>query len=276
MKLAISNIAWTPPERAKAYALLQELGVSGLEIAAGVAFPEEADSFAPSPAAVAAFRRTVAAHGLTLVSMQSLLFGVDGAQLFGTSSQVRAFETGIGRAIALAGRLEIPNLVLGSPGARSIPENLDRPVAEQQAIAVFRRVGDACRAVGARLALEPVPAAYGTNFLNTIEETVAFADAVDHPAVTVNFDLGALQMNGEAERAGDLYRRAAHRVSHLHLSEPQLGPVPADAVRFAAILGDVMDAGYDGWASIEMRAQGGDNLARVRASLTACAGAMRR
>lgn len=275
MKLAISNIAWTPPERAEAYALLQELGVSGLEIAAGVAFPEEADPFAPSPGAVATFRRTVAAHGLTLVSMQSLLFGVDGAQLFGASPQVRAFESGIGRAIALAGRLEIPNLVLGSPGARSIPENLDRHVAEQQAIATFRRLGDACRAVGARLALEPVPAAYGTNFLNTIEETVAFADAVDHPAVTVNFDLGAVRMNGEAERAGDLYRRAAHRVSHLHLSEPHLDPVPADAVRFAAVLGDLRDAGYDGWASIEMRAQGGDNLARVRASLTACAGAMR-
>lgn len=274
MKLAISNIAWTPPERAQAYALLEELGVGGLEIAAGLAFPQADDPFAPSAADLTKFRATLAAHGLRLVSMQSLLFGVVDAQLFGAPAQRQAFEAGIVRAIALAERLGIPNLVMGSPGARSIPEGADRDAAVQGALAVFSRLGDACQAAGTRLALEPNPAAYGTNFLNTIEETVAFADAVNHPAVTVNFDLGALHMNGEADRAGDLYRQAAHRVSHLHVSEPQLAPAPADAGRLAAILGDIRAGGYDGWASIEMRSQGDQNLGRVRASVIAAARAV--
>lgn len=274
MRLAVSNIAWTPPERLAAYAVLAEARVVGLEIAPGLIFPDEADPFEPSDAVVAAVRCELARFGLSLVSMQSLLFGVAGARLFGTSEERARFEAGIERAIRLAGRLGVPNLVFGSPANRVIPPTLSRAEAEQEAVAVFRRFGDLCRAQDCRLALEPNPAEYGTNFLTTIAEACAFAEAVDHPAITVNFDLGSLHMNNEIGDAADWFARARRLVSHVHVSEPRLAPAPRDAAGFVVIAHALADQGYDGWVSIEMRSDGAGDVARVRASVAACTAAL--
>lgn len=271
MKLGISNIAWRPNELDEALDRMADAGARGLEIAPGLAFAAESDPFTPSPGAVGAFRRRLDARSVELISMQSLLYGVQGARLFGAPAEREAFEAGLARAIALAGALGIPNLVMGSPANRVIPESLDREQAVAQAADVFRRLGDLADAAGAVLALEPNPAAYGTNFLTTLREAAAFATIVAHPAVTVNFDLGALHMNGEIAQAGELYAGTGERVSHVHVSEPGLAPAPADADLFARVAEEILERGYDGWFSIEMRGPERDGLAAVQASLEACA-----
>ena len=195
--------------------------------------------------------------------MQSLLFGVTDACLFGSEPQRERFEEGLARAVALAGRLGIPNLVMGSPANRAIPNSMDRAEAEQVAIDVFRRIGDLCLGARAKLALEPNAAAYGTNFLNTIGETLTFVQRVGHPAVSVNFDIGSLHMNGEMDAGGEYFAKAAPLVSHVHISEPNLAPAPQDVGQFEALARAILAHGYGGWFSIEMRAAEDDNLARV-------------
>lgn len=195
--LAISNIAWKPSEEDAVFDILQHYGVRGLEIAPPLAFPHEADPFAPSATAVSAFMRKIERRGLELVSMQSLLFGVQDAVLFGSDAQRDRFKHGLKRATELARRLGIPNLVMGSPAHRRIPETLERGDAELLAADVFREIGDHCLEASSTLALEPNPAVYGTNFLTTIGETIEFAQKVAHPAVSVNFDIGSLHLNGE-------------------------------------------------------------------------------
>ncbi len=254
---------------------MAERGVQGLEIAPGMAFAGESDAFAPSEPAVAAFRRTLERHGLELVSMQSLLFGVKDARLFGTPDELSAFERGMERAISLAGRLGVPNLVFGSPANRVIPEGFARTEAEAFGAEVLRRLGDLARANGCVVALEPNPAAYGTNFLNTMAETMAFADKVDHPAVSVNFDIGALLMNGDFAAGAALFARGGRRVSHVHVSEPNLAPAPASEAALADLAGALLAGGYGGWFSIEMRQVGEHNLDNVRACLDASLRALR-
>ena len=274
MRLAISNIAWRPQEREAVYGILAEQGVRGLEIAPSQAFAEEADPVAPSAAAISEFVREIGRRSLNLVSMQSLLFGVDDAYLFGSKSQRERFEGGLARAVALAGRLGIPNLVMGSPANRAIPDSMDRAGAEQVAIDVFRRLGDLCLVAKAKLALEPNPAAYGTNFLNTIGETLTFVQRIKHPAVSVNFDIGSLHMNGEMDMGGEYFARAGPLVSHVHISEPNLDPTPRDVGEFEALARAILAHGYGGWFSIEMRAVGDHNLAGVRAAVAACSRAL--
>lgn len=263
MRLAISNIAWRPEERLGAYARMSEAGAAGLEIAPGLAFPDEADAFVPSAQGVQQVMREIETAGLRLVSMQSLLFGVPNARLFGDTSEVEAFENGLARAITLAHRLSIPNLVFGSPAARVIPEGMTHAAAEAHGISVFRRLGDRCVAAGSRLALEPNAPAYGTNFLNTIEETIEFARRVDHPGVSVNFDIGALHMSGEFKDAARLFQNSLDLVSHVHISEPELAPAPADPTVLRPLMQSMAQTDYCGWYSIEMRAVGPGNLATV-------------
>lgn len=254
MKLAVSNIAWPPQDRDAAYAILRDHGVTGLEIAPGLLFDGADDAFIPSQAelddAVAAIGRA----GLTLVSMQSLLFGVEGAGLFGDEDERRRLLQGLGRAIDLAGRLRIPNLVFGSPKQRVIPPGMPYEQAEHIAIDLFRRVGDIAIGAGTRLAVEPNPAAYGTNFLTHMADVIAFVGKVDHPGISMVFDLGALRMNGDYDDIERLAEAAMPFISHVHFSEAHLAPAPATEQDAARAFAALARAGYAGWHSIEMRA----------------------
>ena len=265
MILSVSNIAWRPEERFAAYDLLAQAGLSGLEIAPGLFFHAASDPFAPDAASAAAAMEEIAVHELSLVSMQSLLFGMEGAALLGDADARAAFETGMTRSIDLAGRFGIPNLVFGSPRQRRIPDGMMRADGWAQAADTFRRLGCRAAAAGTVLAMEANPASYGTNFLTTLDEAEAFVAYVDHPAVTLILDLGAMQMNNAFGTVAGRIPALVPRLSHMHVSEPQLAPAPADATDLAQVLAALQHAGYRRAVSIEMkRPQGGLEVLRGR------------
>lgn len=268
MKLAASNIAWPFARRLEAYRVLADHGLTGLEVAPALLLGDSADPFAPHERERTRALDELADFGLGLVSMQSLLFGVEGAALFGTADQRAALVAALRRAIALAARLGITHLVFGSPRQRVIPGDLGREEAWDQAAAVFRALGHEAQDHGAVIAMEPNPAAYGTNFLTTLDEAEAFVRQVDHPAIRLNLDLGAAAMNGEEDELAAFAARSAGLVSHVHVSAPNLAPAPDKAEDTAAVLGQLARAGYAGWHSIEMRCPEG--LDPVR-SLEGCA-----
>ena len=263
MRLAVSNIAWSFDNRLAAYAILRDHGLDGLEIAPSLLFAGADDPFLPPAAVVAARLGEIAGAGLRLVSMQSLLFGVGDAALFGPPAAADRLVRGLERAIVLAGRLGIPNLVFGSPRQRVVPPELSPDAALQHACGVFRRLGDLAAANGTRLALEPNPAGYGTNFMTTFAETLAVVHAAGHPAVTLNFDLGALHMTGAAGDAAAFIAAAGPHLSHVHLSAPFLAPAPQTTEEAAAVLRALAGTGYAGAVSVEMKAVAGDELAGV-------------
>lgn len=257
--LAMSNIAWSPHERLDAYRALAEAGFGGLEIAPGLFFHAAHDPFCPDEDTASAALGEMADFGLELVSMQSLLFGVEGAGLFGGEDARAAFADGMNRAIALAGRFGIPNLVFGSPGQRRVPEGMPMDRALGEAAQVFRTLGDTARREGTRIAIEANPAAYGTNFCNTLEEALSFVALVDHPAITGILDLGAMHMNDSFEDVPALLASGiTPALNHVHVSEPQLAPAPADPERLVPVLKALDQSGYDRAVSIEMkRPEGG-------------------
>lgn len=263
LNLAMSNIAWVPEERLEAYAILAAAGFSGLEIAPGLFFHAAEDPFLPGEASAAEALAEIADAGLALISMQSLLFGVTGAGLFEGPEARAALKTGMHSAIALAARFGIPNLVFGSPLQRRVPEGLAMTDALDQAAEVFRKLGDAAAAAGTRIAIEANPAAYGTNFCNTLDEALAFVALVDHPAIAPHLDLGAMHMNGDFARVPARLPALAPRLSHVHVSEPDLAPAPADPAALASVLAGLAAARYAKAVSIEMK-RAPEGLAAVR------------
>lgn len=263
MKLAVSNIAWPADLRDKAYDLLLAKGVAGLEIAPGLFLAGLADPFAARTAELAEALAPARMRGLELVSMQSLLFGVRGAQLFGTAEERATFLAAMRRALALAARLGVPNLVFGSPRQRNVPANVDRAEAMRQAADLFAMLGEEAQKLGLRIAIEPNAAVYGTNFLNRIEEALAFVRLVDHPGVVLNFDTGALIAAEELDRVEQIAAMAAPAIGHVHLSEPALAPAPASCADALRVLRALNAVGHKGWCSIEMAAAGHDPLAAL-------------
>lgn len=196
MILSVSNIAWAPRDRLAAYDVIARAGIVGLEIAPGLFFASAEDPFVPDATCADAAMREIASLGLSLVSMQSLLFGVEGAALFGDSVASAMFERGMTRAINLAGQFGIPNLVFGSPAQRRIPDDMSEEDAWGRAAETFCRLGDLAAAEGTRIAIEANPASYGTNFLTTLDEAEAFVAYVGHSAVTLILDLELARIGG--------------------------------------------------------------------------------
>lgn len=253
MKLAVSNIAWPAADREGAYAILRAAGIRGLEIAPGLMFDGAANPFDPTEAEAGPRIAAMREAGLELVSMQSLLFNVQGAALFEGDEALDRFRLGLRNAIGLAGRFSIPNLVFGSPRQRNIPDGMAPEAAERLALDVFRDLGDAAAKAGTRLAMESNPAAYGTNFLNTMAQAEAFVRRVNHPAITLMLDIGSMHMNGDFDQIEDVVSGAVDLISHVHVSEPDLAPAPADVAQAARAFSALNRAGYAGWCSIEMK-----------------------
>lgn len=250
MKLAVSNIAWAPEDRDVVYPMLRDAGVTGLEIAPslfldGAEAPTNAGADHEAQALAAA-----RAHGLVPCSMQSLLFGVEGPELFGSPEARDRMDRAMVDVCGLAGRLGVPNLVFGSPKNRIIPDGMDAAPVWRKA---FNRMGDAALATGTIVALEPNPEAYGTNFMTSLAETLEVATAVAHPSVRVNLDLGALLLTGEIERIEEILPDALPLVSHVHLSVPHLEPITDEPAAVRRLVAALSDAGWTGWVSIEMR-----------------------
>jgi sugar phosphate isomerase/epimerase len=265
--LAVSNIAWSYANRLRAYDVLKEHDIDGLEIAPGLLFAEEADPFEPSPAGLNARLRELETAGLRLVSMQSLLFGVEGAELFGQPDAVDRLVHGLKRAIKLAGRTGIPNLVFGSPRQRITPPGMTAAEIADHARNILRRLGDLAAANRTVLALEPNPAEYGTNFMTNYADTLEMVKVVDHPNITLNFDVGALHMTSSFPSVAAYLREARTHISHVHLSAPFLGPAPASAEETAEVLAGLADIGFDRAASIEMKADSTDEIAALSRSV---------
>ena len=252
--LAFSNIAWSFANRLEVYDVLKSHGFTGLEIAPGLFFSGEDDPFVPSEGGARERLREIEAAGLTLVSMQSLLFGVEGAELFGPAEAAERLTHGLTRAIELAGRFGIPNLVFGSPRQRVIPPGLAHEEVIARARSVLLPLADLAAARGTVLAMEPNPPEYGTNFMANFPDALAMVKALDHPAITLNFDVGALHMTNAFDAVGAYIAEAGPLISHLHFSAPFLGPAPASPDEAAAILRSLAAIGYGRSVSVEMKA----------------------
>jgi len=253
MILAASNIAWIPEERLAAYDLMQAAGLTGLEIAPALFFHQAKDPFNPNNAIAAAAIAEIEERGLSLISMQSLLFGVHGASLFGDADARSAFERGMNRAIDLAGRFGIPNLVFGSPTQRRIPEGMVNSEAVSQSTELFRRLGDRAAAFNTVISIEPNPSGYNTNFLNTLDEVERFVATVAHPAVAIVLDLGAMHMNDEFHTTAGRITDLLQSLHHVHVSEPLLAPAPDDKTVLTPVMTALRAARYSRAVSIEMK-----------------------
>jgi D-psicose/D-tagatose/L-ribulose 3-epimerase len=267
VRLAVSNIAWDPSEDSAIAELLNREGAGGIEIAPTKWRERPLDA---SPADVASYRRTWEDRGLPIVSIQSLLFGRPELQLFGDERRRAELLDYLRRVIALSADLGARALVFGSPRNR-VRGSL--PMADALGIArdFLRALGDHARDHGVVFCVEANPPAYGCDFITTTAEAVELCRAVDHPAVRLNADLGGMTISNEDVRAS--VAGAESFIGHFHASEPNLVELGAIADHRAAAeaLGAI---NYDGWVSIEMRAN--ERGANANESVVAVERAVRR
>ena len=219
MRLAISNIAWDIAEDTSVAKLLGKFGVDAIDVAPGKYFPDPANA---KDEDIANVRRWWAGHEIEITGMQALLFGTTGLNVFGDSKSQEAMLEHLRAVCRIGAGLGATRLVFGSPKNRD-RSGLSDAQALEQAVSFFRRLGNTAQEHGVIVCLEPNPTRYGANFMTTSAETAHVVAAVGHEAIRMQFDTGALTINGESPEA--VLECSSRLIGHVHASEPDLVPL---------------------------------------------------
>lgn len=246
MKLSISNIAWTAQEDSAVYALMKKYGYTGLEIAPTRIFEEA--PYEKSAEDIRNWQSELARqYGFIVPSMQSIWFGRS-EKLFADASQRSFLFDYTKKAIDFADAAGCKNLVFGSPKNRAMPVNADKKVG----VAFFKELGAYAAAHHTAVGMEPNPAIYNTNYINTTAEAIELIKEVESEGFLLNLDSGTMIENRERV---ELLEGNAQFINHVHVSEPFLKPIHMDADRrnfHAELAAFLKENKYQGFVSIEM------------------------
>ncbi|WP_240782936.1 TIM barrel protein [Escherichia sp. E1130] len=149
----------------------------------------------------------------------------------------------------IAAGLGIPALVFGSPKNRD-RKGLSDSITLETAINFFNHLGDIARQEGVYFCLEPNPVCYGANFMIDSAETAFVVRQVNHPAIKMQLDTGAIIIN--KENINDILQQDADIIGHIHLSEPDLAPLGCSGANHTHIANALYHALPNSIATIEM------------------------
>ena len=272
MKLAISSFAWPRERTGDVARLLADMKVvSGVELVLPMTFEDPSRASVADAAAVKHFWKD---HDLAVLSVQSLAFGRDELQLLGSAHSRAAFLDHLEQMAVLASALGAPRMVFGSPanrkrGAMSMSDAL------ALAVPFFRTLAARIAPLGITCTIEPNPPIYaGCDFVTRTEEAVALVRAVEHPAIAVQLDTGAMLFANNEGPIGEAALDDALRLAgHLHVSLPGLASIDIQQDALAQCTRSLASAPVQ-VASIEMRApaDGSDPLLAIRRAVEAVVG----
>lgn len=216
MRIAISNIAWNITEDEKVAELLKAYDIDAIDVAPAKYFSNFDDA---DDERINFIKTWWANRNIEIVGMQALLFGTTGLNIFAATSVQNSMLEHLRQVCRIAAGLGARRLVFGSPKNRDCT-GLSNNIATDLAVNFFRRLGAIAESYGVVICLEPNPPCYGANFMTNSHETAQIVKHVAHPAIMMQFDTGALTINGEDPV--DVLESYSSLVGHIHASEPDL------------------------------------------------------
>jgi len=222
---------------------LQAAGADYIEFPVGAVMPQGRqseweqlrDAMAPLPLKVEAFNSFIpATHRIT-----------------GPDVNLNTVLEYAGTALQRCKELGADVVVLGSAGARKVPDGFDKAEARSQFIEFCRRLGPVADKVGIDIAIEPLNS-QEDNLVLSVEQGARIMDEVAHPRIQLLADFYHMfEENEPVEHVAE----AGSRLRHTHLAD--LGRVaPGYAEGEADFIGffrNLRRAGYDGRCSFEGR-----------------------
>lgn len=219
MRLAISNIAWDIEQDDLVAELLINHNINAIDIAPTKYFP---DPLKATDIHVSKVKAYWDAKGIEITGMQSLLFGAQGMNLFGSDSSRIEMLTYLDSICRIASGLGAQKLVFGSPKNRDRLDLSDE-VVDNISNVFFNELGDIASKHGVIICLEPTPSHYGANFMTTTLDTFNIVRLINHTAIKMQLDIGAIITNKES--IDSILNYALSNIGHIHISEPNLGVI---------------------------------------------------
>lgn len=266
MKLACSSLAWLDASDTEAAAVVSGCGLDAIELVP-TRYWRSLDHAPPD--AVDRLRDWWLERGLRIVAIQSILHGRPDLMLFDSDVARGALTEYLVAALRVASRLGAGAVVFGAPRNRRRGTFSARD-AERIAVPFFRDIGARALDLGTCLCVEPNPAEYGTDFMNTTAETANLVRLVDRPGIGLQLDAGVMALT-----RADVRRDVADNIAlvrHVHASEPFLAPTTAAGSVHPTLADALRTAQFVGYVSLEMKPGPLDALRRAADVLRATYG----
>jgi hydroxypyruvate isomerase len=201
-------------------------------------------------------RTRLQAHGLQLV-LHNLPAGDWDAGERGIAchpARVEAFRAGVGRAVAYAQALGVPQL---NCLAGKLPEGVTRAQAHTTLLDNLRFAAAELKAAGLRLLIEPVNTFDIPGFfLNGTEQAVALLDEVGADNAYVQYDIYHAQRM-EGELAATIAKQLP-RIGHIQLADnPGRNEPGTGEINYPFLFAHLDRIGYTGWIGCEYKPKGG-------------------
>lgn len=215
MKLCISNIAWGQANDEQMYKVCSEMGYDGIEIAPTRIFPENPYEHIEDASRWA--RNIAERYGMKVYSCQSIWYGRN-ENIFESEKDRECLLEYSKKMFSFAEAVGADNIVFGCPKNRNGYEK-NSEFNGRIAVEFFGKIAESASEHGITISVEANPAIYGTDFLNTTEESLKFVNRMEVDSIKLNFDTGALFYNQERLEVINGYE---NKIGHVHISEPQL------------------------------------------------------
>ena len=257
MRLSVSNLAWGAPHHYEALELLRSLGVQGVEVA-----PTKIAPWTElAPKVLRAYRSEVEAAGLRVSSLQAIFYGVPGAALLGDAVGFQVMSDHMRQVAEVAAILGAEVMVYGAPSTR-LRGDLSLESARALAAHRFAVLADIAEPFGLTIGIEPVPQAYGGDFLTSAFDVIELVREIRHPVVRLHLDTGCVLLAGD--EIDDAIREGFAWLGHFHVAEPQLGDFSMPEAKHSLAARALRQHGYAQWLAIEMRAHTPDTIGTLR------------
>jgi sugar phosphate isomerase/epimerase len=153
------------------------------------------------------------------------------------------------RAVSRAESLGIQVIVLGSSGAKNIPEGFPREKARAQFIELLVALQPIVAAAGITVALEPLNTEE-SNFVNSGDEGLAVMNEAGQDNVKLLLDYFHMRCENESL---DVIARAGRDLRHIHIAkkEGRVYPKENDGEDYAAFFSALKAIGYSARVSVE-------------------------
>jgi D-psicose/D-tagatose/L-ribulose 3-epimerase len=219
MNFCISNIAWEINEDKDVASLLNSMNVNLIDLAPSKYFPNFKEA---SEQEILKIRQWWDGNGIKINGMQSLLFGINNLNIFGSENDRKLLLAHLVEVCRIGSILGAKKLVFGSPKNRDRAK-LNNAQTSSMALDFFYQLGEVATHYDVIICLEANPAYYGCNFLTTTLETEKFTRSLNHKSIMMQLDTGAMIIN--KENFEDVVEASKDLIGHIHLSEADLIPI---------------------------------------------------
>jgi sugar phosphate isomerase/epimerase len=247
MKFAICSEIFQGWKMDVAMAFAKSAGYDGIEIAPFTLAKYVTEISATERQQI---RAQAAALGLEITGIHWVLVQAEGMYLNHPDASIRArtaeyFVELVNFCADLGGKV----IVVGSPKQRNVMDGVTYEQAWQWATDTFRPSVKQAELRSITICFEPL-APSETNFINTAEEAIRFAQQFNSPAMKIILDVKA--MCSEPTPIPQIIHKSRGEFAYFHANDRNLkGPGFGD-VDFRPIAAALREAGYDGYASVEV------------------------